>query len=300
MHYRVTSGMSALMILCAGTFSMNVHLSAADRNESVFARTNLVAWCIVPFDAEKRGPADRARMLKRLGIQKVAYDWRQEHVREFEEEILEYRKNGLEYFAFWSWHPDMEPLIKKHDIHPQIWMMIPQPEGQNEAERVESAARKLLPTANKANGLGCALGLYNHGGWGGEPENMVAVCRRLRELTGSKQIGIVYNFHHGHEHVARFPDVLELMKPYLLCLNLNGMNPRAEPKILPIGDGKLERNMLMTVRSSGYTGPVGILDHRTELDAEKSLRLNLEGLQKVLREQNDSAALATFELTDNP
>ena len=32
-------------------------LAAAD---NLFARENLVAWCIVPFDAQKRGPAERA------------------------------------------------------------------------------------------------------------------------------------------------------------------------------------------------------------------------------------------------
>jgi len=30
----------------------------------VLARENLVAWCIVPFDAKKRGPEDRVAMLK--------------------------------------------------------------------------------------------------------------------------------------------------------------------------------------------------------------------------------------------
>src|SRR6516225_4074608 len=70
----------------------------------VFARTNLVAWCIVPFDGKNRSPAERAAMLKRLGFTKVAYDWRDNHVPTFEKEILQYRKNGIEYFAFWSTH----------------------------------------------------------------------------------------------------------------------------------------------------------------------------------------------------
>jgi hypothetical protein len=39
-------------------------------------------------------------MLKRLGLKRVAYDWRQKHVPTFEQEILEYAKVGLEYFAF--------------------------------------------------------------------------------------------------------------------------------------------------------------------------------------------------------
>jgi hypothetical protein len=56
----------------------------------------LVAWCIVPFDAKKRTPTERAKMLKELGIGRCAYDWRSEHVAEFEEEILQYKKHGIE------------------------------------------------------------------------------------------------------------------------------------------------------------------------------------------------------------
>jgi hypothetical protein len=48
----------------------------------------LAAWCIVPFDAKRRGPEARAKMLARLGIKRCAYDWRGEHVKDFEEEIL--------------------------------------------------------------------------------------------------------------------------------------------------------------------------------------------------------------------
>ena len=32
----------------------------------LFAHENLVAWCIVPFDAQKRGPEARAAMLEKL------------------------------------------------------------------------------------------------------------------------------------------------------------------------------------------------------------------------------------------
>ena len=63
-------------------------------------KDQLLAWCIVPFDAKQRGLAERAKMLKRLGLKRVAYDWSERHVKEFEEEILQYKKHGLEFFAF--------------------------------------------------------------------------------------------------------------------------------------------------------------------------------------------------------
>ncbi|MEO2025365.1 MAG: hypothetical protein ABGZ23_05715 [Fuerstiella sp.] len=253
----------------------------------VFAADNLVAWCIVPFDANKRGPAARAEMLARLGIKHVAYDWRAEHVATFEEEILQYKKHDLNYFAFWSWHDAMEPLIKKHGIRPQIWSTAPSPNADTQLERVKVAAVSVLPLVEKSRSLGCRFGLYNHGGWGGSPDNLVAVCEYLRKHHDADHVGIVYNFHHGHEHMAAFSDHLQTMKPYLLCLNINGMDDAAtvaggSNKILPVGSGKHELSMLQTVKDSGYDGPIGILDHRSNLDAEKSLRQNIDGLKKLV------------------
>jgi len=269
---------------------------AAEAGDSaiVFAKDNLVAWCIVPFDATKRGPKERADMLQRLGIKKVAYDWRQEHVATFEEEILAYKERGLEYFAFWSWHPDMSPLVKKHGIKPQIWMTNRSPEAGTQEARVEAAAKQLMPLVDQAKELGCKLGLYNHGGWGGEPRNMVAVCQWLRKNADADHVGIVYNFHHGHGHINDFAESLKVMKPHLLCLNLNGMNDGANPKILPIGQGQHEKRMIQIVLDSGYQGPIGILDHRGTVDAEKSLSQNLEGLKKLLGELDETEALKTF------
>jgi len=250
---------------------------------TLFAHENLVAWCIVPFDSEKRGPAARAEMLSRLGIGRVAYDWRKEHVATFEEEILEYKNHNLEYFAFWSWHPSMEPLIRKHGIHPQIWMTTPSPEAETQAAKVKSAAESLLNMVEKTRELGLKLGLYNHGGWGGEPENLVAICKHLREHHQADHVGIVYNFHHGHGHIDDFAEVLAQMQPYLLCLNINGMaDLTASNKILPIGSGEHEQEMLRVVQASGYHGAIGILDHQATMDTEKILRENLIGLQKIV------------------
>ena len=76
--------------------------------------------------------------------------------------------------------------------------------------------------------------------------------------------------------------VLDRMLPYLLCLNLNGMNEGAAPKILAVGKGKHEANMIQTVIESGYSGPIGILDHQNHRDTKEVLLENLEGLEKIL------------------
>ncbi len=255
----------------------------------LLGRPNLVAWCIVPFDASKRNPAERAEMIKRLGLRRVAYDWRAEHVASFEEEIEQYQKHGIEFFAFWSWHDAIEPLIRKHGITPQIWVTLPSPQAGSQSDKVTAAANSMLPLLEKTRQYGLKLGLYNHGGWGGEPNNLVAVCRHLREHHRGDHVGIVYNFHHAHEQLAEFPAALEQMSPYLLCLNLNGMADPASVKgnvnkILPIGKGQHESELIQEILKQGYSGPIGILDHRSEIDAEQSLRENLEGLELLVRE----------------
>jgi hypothetical protein len=261
---------------------------------SIYRKENLVAWCIVPFDASNRGPEARAEMLQRLGIRKVAYDWREQHVPTFEDEIVAYKRHGLEYFAFWDVHDAAFALFKKHQLTPQIWKMIPEPQGTSHDERVQSAAMQLVPLVRRTHELGCQLGLYNHGGWTGEPANMAAVCQWLREHAEGQHVGIVYNFHHGHEHIASFNQLLSVMQPYLLCININGMNDNAQPKILPLGAGQHEVEMMRIVQRSGYRGPIGIIHHREQMDAEVGLRENLDGLKKVLKVLGDQDALKTF------
>ena len=264
----------------------NAKVPKGRKAQDVFAKDNLVAWCIVPFDAKKRGPAERATMLKELGIRKVAYDWRQEHVASFEQEILEYKKNGLEYFAFWAEHDAAFELFKKYKLRPQIWRMMSTPKADSQEEKVAAAGRELMPTLKKVKGIGSKLGLYNHGGWSGQPENLIAVCKWLRENGGGDDVGIVYNLHHAHDRIKDFASVLKQMQPYLLCLNINGMNDNAEPKIVSVGKGQHDQRLLTVIRTSGYKGPIGILDHRPKMDAEQSLRENLEGLKKLNREFN--------------
>lgn len=69
--------------------------------EKLFRRGNLVAWCIVPFDDEARSPADRAAMMKRLGIVNYAYDYRAEHVPQFDDEMRAISEQGIELVAWW-------------------------------------------------------------------------------------------------------------------------------------------------------------------------------------------------------
>jgi sugar phosphate isomerase/epimerase len=255
---------------------------------TLLRRENLMAWCIVPFDAKKRGPEERAAMLEHLGIRKLAYDWREEHVPTFDAEVEAMKRHKIEITAWWmpgSLDANCRKIIeaiRRHDIHPQWWVLIgePLPGNTDQNAKVKAAAAQLRPLAVEAQALGCKLALYNHGGWFGEPDNQLAVIRAI-DLPN---VGMVYNFHHGHEHVADFPELFDRMKPHLLAINLNGMVPGGDQrgmKIHPIGKGRHETAMIRHVLQSGWKGPVGILCHLPETDAEVTLRGNLEGLRKL-------------------
>jgi sugar phosphate isomerase/epimerase len=280
---------------CAAVIVVAAIIPLASAQESspkdnIFARKNLVAWCIVPFDGKNRGPAERAEMVKQLGFLRVAYDWRANHVATFEEEILQYKKHGIEYFAFWATHDKAFELFAKHDLHPQIWQTAPSPNAATNEERVALAVKQLLPLVERTGKMKCKLGLYNHGGWGGEPNNLVAVCAELRKNHRANHVGIVYNLHHGHGHIKDFDAALKTMKPYLLCVNLNGMATEgAGPKILQLGAGEHDVKLLRSIRDSGYTGPIGIIGHTND-DVELRLRDNLDGLDWILPQLTGKAA----------
>jgi sugar phosphate isomerase/epimerase len=254
----------------------------ADPPADPFQQDNLVAWCIVPFDKKARTPAERAEMLAKLGFKKFAYDWRAQHLPTFDDEVRELKKRNIELTAVWfsaNLGPEARQLldvIRKHGVKTQLWVTMGDPAGKDPREKVEAAAKVIRPIAEEAAKLGCTVGLYNHGGWFGEPANQVAVIEHLK----MPNIGIVYNLHHGHDHLAGFPALLKAMKPHLIALNLNGMvmnGDRIGKKILPLGQGDLDFELLKAIRDSGYAGPVGILGH-TDDDAEERLLDNLDGL----------------------
>ncbi len=274
----------------------------AARERDVFSKDNLVAWCIVPFDARERGPEERAAMLQSLGITKLAYDWREKHIPTFDAELDALNKHGIRLQAFWI-SSGLDPtaskplqtildFLKRRQVKTELWYLLnpgPQFSALSQEEKLDKASAAVRYVASEASKVGSKVGIYNHGGWFGEPENQLAILRRLK----MQNVGIVYNFHHGHEQMDRFAQFFPQLVPHLYAVNLNGMKAGAA-KILPIGQGDRELEMLKVIRSSRYRGPIGILNHIETQDAEVGLRSNIEGLKLLLRQMGDTAALATY------
>lgn len=74
------------------------------------------------------------------------------------------------------------------------------------------------------------------------------------------------------------------LRPHLLAININGMRSDGErigKKILPIGTGDRDLEVLKEIAKSGYEGPIGILNHTDEY-ARTRLQVNLAGLEKLV------------------
>ena len=284
---RLFSIVAAAVVLVA-EFRSNAAESVAASSYYLFARTNLVAWCIVPFDAKKRGPEERAAMLERLKFTKFAYDYRAEHIPTFDAEMQALKRHHVQLFAWWfptvmnAEAQKILDVLGRHQIRAQLWVMGgggPTKTAEEQQRRVAAEANRIKTIADAAGKIGCSVALYNHGAWFGEPENQIAIIEKLR-TSGVTNVGIVYNLHHGHAHLDRFPALWQKMKPYLVTLNINGMVRDGETsgrKILPLAQGDLDLSLLKTIRDSGWRGPIGILNH-TDEDAEARLLDNLDGL----------------------
>lgn len=277
----------------------------ASGNATLFERSNLVAWCVVPFDGTERTPEERAQMLHDLGFSKFAYDWRLKHLDSFNDEVAALKKYDIEMSSVWFWvdgssgnviddvNERILEMIRDNDLKTELWVCFNDRyfAGLDDDAKLEKAIASVRYIRDRARGLGCTVALYNHGDWFGEPENQI----RIIEGVGGDDVKMVYNFHHARHQAERFPELLNAMLPYLSTINLNGMraDPGA-PMILPVGQGNLELGMLKTLKSSGYDGAVGILGHVEDADVRVILNGNLQGLKSLLSTMGETEALSTY------
>ena len=252
----------------------------------IFDKPNQIAWCVVPFDAKKRGPEERAAMLQRLGFSKFAYDWRAEHIPTFDAEIEALKKHGIELSAWWFPTDARDPnaqkildVIARHQIHPQLWVMgsgAPTKTPEEQEERIEQEAERIRKIVELAKPYDCAVQLYNHNGWFGQPDNEVAVIERLKQ-TGITGVGMIYNFSHGHGDIADFPAIWRRIRPYVVAVNVTGMVQGGDDKLIPPSQGDNELEMLRVIVQSDWHGPIGLIAEQGG-DAETTLSNYQRGL----------------------
>ncbi|MBX2875998.1 MAG: AP endonuclease [Saprospiraceae bacterium] len=256
---------------------------------------NIYAWCIVPFDSLERTPEQRIEMLKRLNIKRYAYDWRVKHLESMGRELELAKDNDIEVISVWMWidaqrdtvgklnepNEELFKIVEQMGYKGQLWVSFHANffAGLSDPDAVQKGAEMIAFLSKRAQALGCNVGLYNHGDWFGEPGNQIKIIEALPE----EDLGLIYNFHHGHHQIDAFPQLVEEMLPYLWYVNLNGLQ-KGGPKILTIGKGDHEKEMIELLLAKGYDGDFGILGHVEEADVEVVLQANLDGLKELMQE----------------
>jgi hypothetical protein len=259
-----------------------------------------MAWCVVPFDARKRGPEERARMLENLGFKRFAYDWREKDVPTFDAEIEALQRHKIELTAWWFPFDADNPLAKatlevfgRHGVHPQLWVALASVGGPGKAEsntpgdqeqRVGRDANRINALVKLAAPYGCSVELYNHNGWFGMEGNQLAIVERLSEM-GVTGVGMVYNFSHSrddlHDDSREFQELWNKIKGHVVAVNITGM--RFEGKEVYPSQGDSELDMMRVIQDSGWIGPVGLIAEKGG-DAEVTLGNYIAGLDWLAAE----------------
>ena len=237
-----------------------------------FQMDALSAWCIIGFDALDRTPAQRISMLKQMGITQYGYNKGKGDLSRMIEEFELAKANHIEINSVFLWlnakrdrlgqlSPSNQTLLRnlaEVADKPSIWLSFSHNffEGLSQEASVNRAMEMIMYVKQKTDSLGCKLALYNHHGWFGNPHHQIEILHRLKQ----DEITMVYNFHHAHDYVYEFPAIVKKIKPYLSYVNVSGVKLTG-PKILMVGKGDHEFEMVKTLLDEGYHGPWGILGH---------------------------------------
>ncbi len=279
--------------------------SGNSSSPDLWAHDNLAAWCVVPFDARKRSPEERAEMLARLGFRYFAYDWRDKDVPTFDTEIEALHRRGIQLLAWWFPFDADNPLaratldvFRRHQVHPELWVALspiglPRTPGElsrlpktpdEQRELVRRSSERIAALVKLAHPSGCRVELYNHNGWFGMVENELAVIESL-EQAGVENVGMVYNFSHArdelHDDSRDFPRLWAGIKAHVVAVNITGLHWEGQEVYPSQGDSELA--MMRVILRSGWRGPVGLIAEKGG-DAETTLRDYRTGLDWLAAE----------------
>ena len=252
-------------------------------------------WCIIGFDSLDRSPEARIAMLEELGLRKYGFN---RGKGEFDEMIKEFNlagERGIEITSIFLWlnakrdsigklslaNQELLNNLNKVKQKPTVWISFSNNyfENINDEESIKLAVDMIESIKLTTDEIGCRIALYNHHGWFGNPINQLNILKELNHDS----ITMVFNFHHSHEYVDDYREMIKKMKPHLSYVNLNGVRKEG-PQIMDIGKGNHEYEMIKALKAEGYNGPWGILGHIKTEDVKEVLLRNIDGL-KALNDQ---------------
>ncbi|WP_345006801.1 sugar phosphate isomerase/epimerase family protein [Snuella lapsa] len=286
-----------IICLCLGCIGCKAPVDHFVEDKHVFRKDNLIPWSIVGFDVKERTPDERIAMLERLGYDQYAYGNRPKHIPTMAYEWKLAKSHNITIRAVWLYvnlnkdrpnalKPESEAVFEnlvKVGLKTQIWVGFEPTyfESLTKEVSLKQVVDMISYLSARASKIGCKIALYNHGGWFGNPVNQLKIIRALPD----EDIGVVFNFHHAHDQLDAYSENIKMLLPYLWCVNLNGMKKEG-PKIITIGAGNREKEMIKQLLDLNYSGPFGILGHVKGSDPEIILEQNQEGLYRLFNLKN--------------
>ncbi len=257
------------------------------------------AWCIIGFDSSERSPEQRMSLLQDMGLKKYGYNRGKGEYGQLKEEFKLAKDNDIEITSVFVWlnakkdsvghlsesNEQLLTHLKDVEQKPAIWVSFNNNffENLDDKEATKVAVEMIAYVNSRAEDLGCNVALYNHTGWFGNPHNQIEIIKAIDQ----ENISIVYNFHHAHNDVDEYRNNFKLLLPYLSYVNLNGVK-KDGPKILDIGKGDHEYEMIKYLKELGYDGPWGILGHVKTEDVKVVLERNINGLKLLNAKYSES------------
>ena len=246
-------------------------------------------------------------MLHSVGLTKIIWDWRDEHIDTFDAELDALRQHHIELAGMWT--PSPMPAFEEPDYSsrfgvvstriktliteaarrghtPDLWTQIAfggpgtpsAPSEQVHGAEVVRAADHLTGLVRLARGHGMCVVLTNHGGWAGEPRTLVDIVSELAR-RGLGNVGIGFRLQHAHHLIADLDHHLATMSEHLVAVMLSGADAGAELTgrvILPFGAGSRDRWVTHALLESGWQGQLVVHAVGND-DSEARLLDSLEG-----------------------
>ena len=153
----VTSAVCAILaVLNSRVRAEDLAMHGTPASGALWTHNNLFAWGL-SVDSRSRTPEERAQMLARLGLKKVAYGWESKDIAAFDEQIEAFKSHGIEIIGWgitdvdkpsdvvdWKTYKiqdlsvlaglskpapnamsvgEMLEMFKRHHIAPQLWLI---------------------------------------------------------------------------------------------------------------------------------------------------------------------------------
>lgn len=245
-------------------------------------------------DAEHPSPLSQVKLAKEIGFSGISWTGL-DQISELKEAL---QSEGIKLYAIYVWgnvepegfqlQPGLETAVEILSGYLEyIWLTINSKSWNVPNEESNAKAIELVKSlADFANKFGVKVALYPHAGsW----LERVDHAYQLAQDCGRENVGVSFNLCHwlkveGAD--ANLELAIRKVATKLFVVTLNGAEPPGDwdKLILPLDRGNYDiRPLLKTLKSIGFTGPVGLQGYGIQEPAKEHLPRSMSAWREILR-----------------